>query len=383
MHRTSYRNCLQVSLSICCLVLLSVGSSSRAAGSAVEVSCEACVVIDGRGRVLWKRNADTPLPNASTTKMVTALLVERAADLDDRVTVSHHAASTGGGGLDLLSGDVYSVDDLLHALLLSSSNDAAVALAEHVAGSESAFVAEMNRWASRRGLDDTHFATPHGLDVPGHESSATDLAAIGAELLKEPVLADIVATQSTTLSGPSGDVFVENRNVLLETYRGALGIKTGMTLGAGEVLVAAARRGDDLVLAVAMRSLDAAGDAAALLDVGFKRLRRELVLETGAQMGEVVLDPGGTLPLTLGRRIAVLAPKSKVEYVTEVDKLPEAITTGDRVGTMSLVLNEKTLAVAPLLAGADVDPPSSSFWLDVLETLLGFGASVGRALGAE
>ena len=340
-------------------------------------------MIDGRGRVLWDRNAHTPLPNASTTKMVTALLVEREAGPDERVTVSDYAASTGGGGLDLLPGDVFSVNDLLHALLLSSSNDAAVALAEHVAGSESAFVAQMNTWVRRRGLDDTHFVTPHGLDMPGHESSAADLAAIGAELLREPRLAEIVATQSTTISGPSGDVFVENRNVLLETYRGAVGIKTGMTLGAGEVLVAAARRGDDLVLAVAMRSLDAADDAAALLDVGFKRLRRELVLETGSLMGEVVLDPGGSVPLTLGRRIAVLASKNKVEYVTEMDELPETIAAGDRVGTMSLVLNEKTLAVVPLLAGADVDPPSSSFLLDVLETLIGFGASVGRALGAE
>ena len=349
----------------------------------MEVSCEACFVIDGNGRILWERNAHTSLPNASTTKMVTALLVERAAGPGERVTVSDYAASTGGGGLDLLPGDVFSVDDLLHALLLSSSNDAAVALAEHVAGSESAFVEEMNRWVRRRGFDDTHFVTPHGLDMPGHESSAADLAGIGAQLLREPVLADIVATQSTTISGPSGDVLVENRNVLLETYRGALGIKTGMTLGAGEVLVAAARRGDHLVLAVAMRSLDAAADAAALLDVGFKRLRRELVLETGTLMGEVVLDPGGSVPLTLGRRIAVLAPKNKVEYVTDMHELPETIAAGDRVGTMSLVLNEKTLATAPLLAGADVDPPSSSFWLDMLETLLGFGGSIGRALGAE
>jgi D-alanyl-D-alanine carboxypeptidase (penicillin-binding protein 5/6) len=314
--------------------------------------------------------------------MVTALLVVHRADLDSEVTVSSYAASTGGGGLDLLTGDTYTVEDLLYALLLSSSNDASVALAEHVSGAESEFVEAMNRWVSRAGLNGTNFVTPHGLDAPGHGSTASDLAMIGRRVLEEPVLADIVSTPETTIDGPNGPVLLENRNLLLESYRGAIGIKTGTTLGAGEVLVAAARRGDRLIIAVAMRSLNAAADATALLDFGFKRLRQELVLKKGEVMGELVLDPAGSVTVTLGRTISVFAPKRKVEYVKEVaESLPASIEVGDRVGTMNLVIGKRTLESAPLLAGEQVDPPTTSFFLGLVEAVLGFVSATGRALG--
>lgn len=322
------------------------------------------------------------LPNASTTKMVTALLVVRQTDLDSEVVVSSYAAATGGGGLDLFTGDSYTVEALLNALLLSSSNDASVALAEHVSGSESEFVAEMNRWARRAGLEGTNFITPHGLDAPGHGSTASDLAVIGTRVLEEPVLAEIVATPETTISGPNGPVLVENRNLLLESYRGAVGIKTGMTLGAGEVLVAAARRRGRLAIAVAMRSLNAALDATALLDFGFKRLRRELVLEEGDVMSELVLDPAGSVTVTLGRTIRIFAPKKGVDFVKEVDEsLPAFIEPGDRVGTMRIMIGKRTLETAPLLAGEQVDPPTTSFFLGLLEAILGFVSATGRALG--
>lgn len=347
-----------------------------------ELSCESCLVVDELNRTLWSRSPDVVLPNASTTKMVTALVVVREVDLDDQVAVSSYAAATGGGGLDLLTGDSYTVEALLYALLLSSSNDAAVALAEHVSGSEFEFVEAMNRWVRRAGLEDTTFVTPHGLDAPGHGSTATDLAAIGKRVLEEPVLAEIVATPETTISGPRGPVLVENRNLLLESYRGAIGIKTGMTLGAGEVLVAAARRGGRLVIAVAMRSLNAAADATALLDFGFKRLRRELVLKEGRVMGELVLDPAGSVTVTLGRTIRVFAPKKSVDYVKEVDEsLPADIEPGDRVGTMRIVIGNRTLETAPLLAGEQVDPPTTSFFLGLLEAVLGFVSATGRVLG--
>ncbi|HYN37471.1 MAG TPA: serine hydrolase [Actinomycetota bacterium] len=362
---------------------LVLGVPGRAsAGGPAELTCESCLVVDGMNRTLWSRLPAVVQPNASTTKMVTALIVVRRAELDEEVVVSSYAAATGGGGLDLLTGDSYSVEALLYALLLSSSNDASVALAEHVSGTESEFVAAMNRWVSRAGLEGTTFVTPHGLDTPGHGSTASDLAVIGQRVLEQPVLAEIVATPQTTISGPNGSVLVENRNLLLESYRGAIGIKTGMTLGAGEVLVAAARRGGRLVIAVAMRSLNAASDATALLDFGFKRLRRELVLEKGEVMGELVLDPAGSVTVTLGRTIRVFAPKKRVDYVKEVDEsLPASIEPGDRVGTMRIVIGKRTLATAPLLAGERVDPPTTSFFLGLLEAILGFVSVTGRALG--
>ncbi len=220
------------------------------------------------------------LPNASTTKMVTAMVVVNQTDLDAEVTLSAEAGSVGGGLVDLEAGSTFSVKELLHALMLASSNEAAVALAEHVAGSEAAFVETMNEVAGDLGAESTHFVTPHGLDTPGHYSTAQDLAILGLALLDDPVLAEIVRTRSTTIQSEQGHALdLENSNGLLETYSGSVGIKTGMTVGAGDVLVAAARRRGALVVAVAMRSADAEVDAGQLLDLGFEvgtaSLRRE------------------------------------------------------------------------------------------------------------
>ncbi len=219
--------------------------------------------------------------------MVTAVLVSRAGAVGDTTTVSAQAAATGQGGVDLEAGAAYSIRDLLYALLLTSSNDAAVALAEHVAGSEEAFVDRMNRLAGDLGLRHTEFVTSHGLDRPGHYSSARDLARIAALLLSDPDLAKIVATPSVRVATESGPSKIDNTNALLETYRGAVGVKTGSSGDAGEVLVAAAVRGDRRLIAVAMGSRDAATDAAKLLDYGFARLRRTVLVGVGTAVGRL------------------------------------------------------------------------------------------------
>ncbi|HEY7876063.1 MAG TPA: D-alanyl-D-alanine carboxypeptidase family protein, partial [Actinomycetota bacterium] len=265
-----------------------------AAVPAPQVTCAACILVDDTGRVLFAHDADVERPNASTTKMVTALVVMRESDAEEPVMVSSNAAATGGGGLDLQPGERYTVGGLLYALLLSSSNDSAVALAEHVAGSEAAFVERMNALTRRLGVRHTHFANAHGLDAPGHYSSARDLARIATALLRRPVLAEIVATSRTTIPGPGGSVPLENRNVLLEGYPGAIGVKTGYTAGAGDTLVAAARRHHRRLIAVAMGSASAASDAAALLDYGWARLARGILVAEGDAVGELVFADGST-----------------------------------------------------------------------------------------
>ncbi len=205
--------------------------------------------------------------------MLTAILVRDLTGLDEQVTVSETAGSLGAGYVDLTAGETYSVSELLQALLMASSNEAAVALAEHVAGTEEALVEAMNERAEKMGADDTHFVTAHGLDTPGHYSSAADLLLIGRELLADPELAEIVATPADTLEGSGGSQALENTNDLLEGYSGAVGIKTGMTAGAGDVLISAARREGRVVYAVALGSADAASDSRLLLDFGFRRTR--------------------------------------------------------------------------------------------------------------
>ncbi|HET7481864.1 MAG TPA: serine hydrolase, partial [Actinomycetota bacterium] len=221
---------------------LTCATPAGAAPHPPKITCARCIVVDESGRVLYARNPRDRFPNASTTKMVTALLVAHRADPDETVVVSGAAAAVGGGGLDLVPGDVFTVDQLMRAMLLDSSNEAAAALAEHVGGTTARFVALMNAYLRRIGADRTHFVNPHGLDAPGHYASAADLASIGRHVLDDPYLARIVALRRATIPTPRGPATFDNRNLLLESYRGAIGIKTGYTLGAGNVLVAAARR---------------------------------------------------------------------------------------------------------------------------------------------
>lgn len=340
-----------------------------------DPSCDACLVVTEGGRTLYARRARARLPNASTTKMTTALLVADGAALDERVVVSAHAAATGGGGVDLAPGDSYTAEDLLYALLLSSSNDAAVALAEHVAGSEREFVAAMNDLAADVGARGTRFVTPHGLDAPGHVSTARDLALVAGLVLDDPVLARIVATRARRIDGPSGEVVVENRNLLLKTYRGAIGVKTGYTLGAGDVLVAAARRSGRTLIAVAMRADDAAADARALLDYGFARLARTVLVARGDDVGAVVLEPSGAVPVVAGRAVRGLAPPGAVDVSVDGSPSGGTVEAGERVGTVRVVYRGRTIGTAPAVAARDGGDAQTSLLARVL-------AAVVRALAA-
>lgn len=314
------------------------------------VSCAACLVTTGED-VLWGREVDSPRANASTTKMLTALVVVGAAELDEAVTASRTAAATGGGGFDLGPGDTFSVEDLLYALLLSSSNDAAVALAEHVAGSENAFVARMNRLAGSFGARGSHFVTSHGLDVPGHYSTARDLARFALAVLRRPVLAEIVATRETTISGSSGTHRLVNTNPLLETYEGAIGVKTGYTAGAGDVLVAAAVRGGRRLVVVAMGSSDAAADAAALLDYGFRVLGRGVLVREGSVLGALVFDPSGATTVVAGRTVRGIPDPSSVEIGFEPGPVTPPLDEGETVGTVVVTLpGGEVVARAPAVA---------------------------------
>jgi D-alanyl-D-alanine carboxypeptidase (penicillin-binding protein 5/6) len=296
--------------------------------------------------------------------MATALVVAERADLDDEVTVSAAAAATEGGGLELAPGDRYSVRELLYALLLPSSNDAAAALAEHVSGSVEAFVDDMNDVVDELGTAGTEFVTPHGLDAPGHVSTPIDLARIGKELVGRPELAEIVATPETTIAGPEGDIDLVNTNPLVEGYEGAIGIKTGNTALAGDVIVAAARRSGRLLIAVAMRSTDASRDAARLLDYGFARLARSVILEERARVGEVVLDPAGAATVVTGRAVQGLVRPRAVEVDLRVDdSLPASIEPGDVVGTVVVSAGNRRVDMVPAVASGHLDARSDPSWM--------------------
>lgn len=216
------------------------------------------------GQVLAAISPDQPRPIASLTKIMTALLTLERANLQDPVVISP-SALVGESSMGLQAGEVLTVEDLLWGLLLNSGNDAAVALAEHIAGSEADFVALMNARAAELGLTQTHFANAHGMDAPEHFSSAADLRRLTETALAYPLFRQIVATQSYVAAGHP----LVNRNELLAAYPGADGVKTGTTDLAGQNLIATVTRGGHQALAVLLGSNDRYADAIGLFDYYF------------------------------------------------------------------------------------------------------------------
>jgi D-alanyl-D-alanine carboxypeptidase (penicillin-binding protein 5/6) len=357
------------------------GSRRRTGVKAPTVECEACLVVADTGEELWGRRADAELPNASTTKMMTAIMVADSGATGD-VEVSEGAASTGGGGLDLSAGQAWPVESLLAALLLSSSNDAAVALAEHVAGSEAAFVASMNERASAMGLEHTRFVTPHGLDAPGHYSSAADLAAIAEVLLEDPLLSRIVGATEISVDGPEGRVPIENRNLLLDSYRGAIGVKTGYTLGAGNALVSAARRRGRTLIAVVLRAGDSFADSAALLDYGFARLSRTVLLGAGEPVGNIVLDPAGAVRAVTARASRGIALPDTVGFSFEgAAAFEPPIAKGEVVGRVAVTSEGKVIDRLNAVAGGELESGHPSWAARGLATVLSWGQWIADPTG--
>ncbi len=255
------------------------------------LSATAALVVDlDADQVLYALNADTPLPPASTVKVMTALVVLQQVSVDDMVTVSYNAAATPGSRTGLVAPERLTVRDLLYGLLLPSGNDAAVALAEHVAGAEDAFVALMNQQAAVLGLTATNFVNVHGLDAAGMTVSAADLVTLTRAALAYPLFAQIVATPSAAIAGRA----LSNTNELLGRYAGADGVKTGTTDAAGECLVASAVRNGHRVVVAILGSADRYGDARALLDFAASGWRwGRLSLPADALAWE--LGPGGRM----------------------------------------------------------------------------------------
>jgi D-alanyl-D-alanine carboxypeptidase (penicillin-binding protein 5/6) len=320
---------------------------------------------------MFERAADERRPNASTTKLVTALVVVDRLGLNDTVTVSGEAAATGGGGLDLQAGETYAVGDLLYSLLLSSSNDSAVALAERVSGSQGVFVEEMNAYVRSLGARDTNFVTAHGLDAPGHYSSARDLARIGEVVLEDPVLAKVVDTPRASIQGPGGSIEVENRNPLLETYKGAVGIKTGYTAGAGNVLVAAARRHGRVVIAVAMGSPDATTDSVRMLDYGFARLDRAVLMRAGHAVGGLIWPGGRAAAVVTARTYRGPYRRAGLVFDLVVDAgIGGRVEIGERVGEIVVTRAGRELARVPAVAAAPAEVEEVPALVEVLLVML-------------
>lgn len=239
---------------------------------AALTQARACIVLDaGTGRVVYEKNSRALLPPASTTKILTCILAIENLELNKVITVSKNASSTGEASLNLCEGDRLSVENLLHGALLCSANDACVALAEAMAGSEEEFVGLMNLKALTLGLEGTNFCNTNGLPHKQHYSTAADLATITRYALQNPIFTNIVNKKFHTIywQSPTRTRKAKNTNKLLWTYAQATGVKTGTTEAAGKCLVAAAKACERELIAVILNSPDRFGDAHRLLEYGF------------------------------------------------------------------------------------------------------------------
>lgn len=319
------------------------------------------------GRVLYSFNPDERLPMASTTKMMTALLViENSPDLSAGVTVSQRAAEVGESSIWLQAGETLTVHEMLTGLLVQSGNDAAMALAEFTAGSMEAFVDKMNQRAVELGMNNTHFVNPHGLDDPQHYTSAADFARLGTEVMKHPVLREMVKSPQATIpwTGQPYGRTLTNHNYLLNHYSFINGIKTGFTDLAGQcIVVAASSNGTNLILAylggpsLAQRDQD----VASLLKFGFDSYRETTVITAGEEYAAVQVPYhwGSNLPLvsseTVTRPVCV---SSNIEYrvwLPDTPRLP--VRRGENVGVVEAYDGDALVGSSYLVATEDYNAP--------------------------
>ena len=359
-----------VALLICCTVLTLLGSSAKAEEE-VKTSARAAVLIErNTGMVLLCHNENEPLPMASTTKVMTALLALEKGNLDDVVTVGRNAYGVPGTSIYLDLGEQITLRDLLYGLLLASGNDAAIAIAEHIGGSVEAFCAMMTERAAELGCEDTVFVNPNGLPAEGHHTTAYDLALIAREAMTHETFREIVSTQRASIpwEGRSYDRILNNKNRLLAGYEGATGIKTGYTRAAGRCLVFGAQRDGLEVIGVALNCADWFNEAARLMNLGFERYEGFTALSAGETVRVLPVTGGrqDTVYICADADLTAAVPKGEIpalEYDMP-DVLPAGMQMGDAVGEARILLDGRTLASVPLVLTESLTPRDYAFELE-------------------
>ena len=354
-----------------------------ASAAGPDTEGKSAVLMDVRtGTVLYEKNAHEPLAPASVTKVMTLLLIMEAIDSgkigwDDTVTASEAAAAKGGSQIYLKVGETMSVTDLVKSITVSSANDAACAMAEHIAGSESAFVEMMNARAGELGMVDTHFVNCTGLDdgedAASHRTSAYDIAIMSRELLKNhPDIKKVTTIWMDTIR--DGAFGLSNTNKMVRFYPGCTGLKTGFTSGAGYCLSASAEREGMELIAVVMGCETSQIRTAAcktMLDYGFANYALVSPAPEEALQVPVTLGRAGTVTAELGGCADLLVDKAqKSGITTEVTLEPRVaapVTRGQSLGTMTIRSGDTVLAQVPLVAAEAVERKT---WGDLFVTVL-------------
>ena len=349
-----------------------VGAAPAVQGGELKLDCRSAILMEAStGEVLYEMNADEALPPASVTKVMTLLLVMEAIEdgrlsLDETVTASEHACSMGGSQIYLEPGEQMSVEDLLKSVVIASANDAALALAEHIAGTEESFVAMMNKRAGELGMTSTRFENTNGLDdtVTEHVTSARDIAIMSRELIKHEKITEYSSIWMDTIRG--GEFGLTNTNRLVRFYKGATGLKTGSTSKAKFCITATAERDGMTLIAVIMaaptRDIRNAA-AASLLDFGFANYA--LYQGGGGAVSDISVIGGVKrgVAAEYGEFSCVLK-KSEIKSVSmtlEYEKSVAApIKTGDKLGRVVYKIGEREIGSCDILAAENIE--KIGFW---------------------
>lgn len=327
----------------------------------------AILMEESTGNILYESNPDERLPIASVTKVMTMLLIMEAVDsgkisLDDMVTVSENAMSYGGSTMFLETGEQLTVNDMLKGIAVASANDGCVAMAEHLAGSESAFVDMMNEKAKELGMENTHFMNTNGLDEDEHYSSARDVAIMSRELMKHETIFNYTSIWMDTLRG--GKFQLANTNKLIRFYDGANGLKTGSTSKALCCLSAAAKRNDMQLIAVVLgapTSAERFASAKSLLDYGFANYAVNTQITSGDEVQKIAVEKGvdKEVDVVAGDSCSTLVKKGQEDNITKEIKIDETITApieaGQKIGTMTISRDGEVIADIDLNASSAVE----------------------------
>ena len=320
------------------------------------ISAQSAIVLDGQtGRVLYEKQADKQSLIASTTKIMTALIVCEQTNVLDRVRIPQEAVGIEGSSIYLKAGEVLTVQDLLYGLMLHSGNDAAVALAIYCGGTVEGFAELMNDKAHRLGMKDTHFVNPNGLDSPGHYSTARDMAVLAAYAMQNPIFARTVSTKTVT----AGNRSFRNHSKLLWLLEGADGVKTGFTKAAGRILVSSCTRQGRRLIAVTMNDRNDWQDHQHLLEDGFSRYTVQQLIHAGDCMGtrQIISGEEGCVELLATEDFSyALAPQEQPEFVLSGPEFVYApVAEGQEAGVVYICLDGAAVGKVSVVFGKTVE----------------------------
>jgi len=334
-------------------------SCAKAENHTLSIGARAFVLMDATtGRILLEKNSKDKMAMASTTKIMTALVALENGDLYSQVKVSPKAASVGGSSFYLKPSEILSLENMLYGLLLPSGNDAAVAIAEHIGGSEENFVKMMNQKALELGALNTHFANPHGLDNPDHYTTAEDLAIIAKHAWTYNKFREIVQTKTKEIKDGNVNRKIFSTNRLLWEFDGADGIKTGYTGNAGKCLVATADKKGFRLISVVLGSADHFQDSKRLLDYGFANYKLTPIVIQNNYFTTISVEKGVLKTVDLIAEDSIFLPIKDNEKVSckiiAPKKIKAPVFKGEKIGQLHIYIDNKFATSISLVASRDI-----------------------------